>query len=67
MPKASHNRYAAPSHLIAVNASAEAASRAARPSAAASVWMTHPLLIPNAAASPARTPPCSVRESVHSR
>src|SRR6185503_9771811 len=49
-------RYAAPASLMKVNACADAARIAARPYAAASVWMAVPQVIANADSTPARRP-----------
>ena len=57
-------RYAAPAHLTSANAVADAASSAARPNAATSVWTTQPAMTPSAAARPPATPWRSVRVSV---
>src|SRR4051812_8075589 len=50
------SRYAAPSHLSAVKAVAEAASSAPTPSAAAHTWTKHPAVMPGPATMPARAP-----------
>src|SRR4249920_2257020 len=52
---------------MATKAQAEVASRAARPSAAASACTAQPVLMPSAAATPPRQPNCNVRVTVYNR
>ena len=48
-----------------VNAVAEAASMADSPSAAATMWTTHPAATPSAAAAPARQPCVELRPMMY--
>ena len=65
MPIASQTRYAAPAHLTSANAVADAASSAARPNAATSVWTTQPAMIPSADEMPPAMPWRRVLASVN--